>query len=150
MNEKSYTLKNSLPNKLLQDDGTVTDITGKSVSNSVKEYDNEPALPNKFMNPDGSYSTLNEIIASMIDTDIFIPVQQLPETGITNKIYLIPNSKGAFDEYFWNGTNWDPIGTLDISNLATTAQVQQCLVDAKVYTDIQIQQNITSVLGGAY
>jgi len=149
-NDLAYTLKNSIPNKLIQDDGTVTDITGKTITESVHEYNDKPALPNKFMNADGSYSTLNEIIASMIDVDIFVPVQKLPETGEDNKIYLVPNGKGTFDEYFWNGSSWDPIGTLDISNLATTKQVERCLIDAKAYTDKQIQQNITQVLGGEY
>lgn len=140
--EKVYELKNSLPNKLLQDDGTITDIAGNPVTNTVTEYDNSPSLPNKFMNPDGSYSTLNEIIASMIDVDIFVPVQELPEIGEDNKIYLIPNGRGTFDEYFWNGSKWDKIGELDISNLATKSEVEQCLIDAKAYVDKKIKEYV--------
>lgn len=111
--EKSYTLKNSLPNKLLQDDGTITDITGKPVTSSVKEYDHEPALPNKFMNPDGTYSTLNQIIGQMVDTTIFIIVSELPEVGKENKIYLLPNEKGGFDEYYYEDGKWDTMGVLE-------------------------------------
>lgn len=139
-NDLSYTLKNSIPNKLIQDDGTVTDIAGKPVTESVPEYDDKPALPNKFMNPDGSYSTLNEIISSMVDVDIFIVVDTLPETGEDNKIYLVPNSRGTFDEYFWNGTAWDKIGELDMTGLATTEQLQQALAEAKAYTDQKVEE----------
>lgn len=138
VSEKVYNLKSSLPNKLLQDDGTITDIGGNPVVGSVKEYDNAPALPNKFMNPDGTYSTLNEIINSMIDIDIFIVVDTLPDTGEDNKIYLVPNSSGTFDEYYWTGTNWDKIGELNMTGLATTEQVQQALTDAKAYADQKI------------
>lgn len=140
----AYNLKTSIPNKLMQDDGTITDITGKVVTNSVTEYNNRPSLPNKFINPDGSYSTLNEIIASMIDVDIFVPVQELPEIGEDNKIYLVPNGRGTFDEYFWNIINneWDKIGELDISNLATKEEVVKCLTDAKAYTDKKIKEYV--------
>lgn len=114
-NDLSYTLKNSIPNKLIQEDGTVTDITGKAVTGSVPEYDDKPALPNKFLNPDGSYSTLSEILGKVIDTTLFIVVDTLPEIGNPNKIYLVPNDTGSFDEYFWNNKNqWDKIGALNV------------------------------------
>lgn len=109
-----YDSKVSLPNKLLQKDGTITDITGKAVVNSVEAYKSKPALPNKFLNPDGTYSTLNEIISGMIDTDLFIIVDELPESGDEQKIYLVPNGEGGFIEYHWTGDTWDPIGTIEI------------------------------------
>lgn len=142
--------KSALPNKMIAENGEISTINGLPTSNAVQEYDNKPALPNKFLNPDGSYSTLNEIIASMIDVDIFVPVQELPDIGEDNKIYLVPNGKGTFDEYFWNGSAWDKIGELDISNLATKKEVQQALQEAKNYTDRQIEEKITQTLGGEY
>lgn len=147
MEEEVYKYKNSLPNKLIQDDNSVTDITGKPVDleSSVQEYQNKPALPNKFLNPDGSYSTLNEIIASMVDTDVFTPVNSLPETGDEKKIYLVPSKNpkegNKFDEYLYKDGEWELIGsmTLDLSNYWTTEQVKQ-------YVDSQIK----NVLGGEY
>lgn len=109
-----YDSKVSLPNKLLQEDGTVTDIAGNPVTNSTPEYDSKPSLPNKFLNPDGTYSTLNEIISSMIDTDLFIVVDELPASGDEQKIYLVPDGEGGFIEYHWTGDTWDPIGTVEI------------------------------------
>lgn len=111
----AYDLKQSIPNKLLQQDGSITDFAGQTSANPVMEYMNRPALPNKFLNPDGSYSTLSEILGKVIDTTLFIVVDTLPEIGNSNKIYLVPNNTGSFDEYFWNNKNqWDKIGALNV------------------------------------
>lgn len=150
METNVYLYKNALPNKMLDDNGNIKTISGNTVLTSVPEYENAISLPNKFLNPDGTYSTLNEILASMIDVDIFVPVQELPDIGEDNKIYLVPNGKGTFDEYFWNGSAWDKIGELDISNLATKKEVEQALQAAKDYTDSQIEEKITQTLGGEY
>lgn len=113
--DQTYVLSKALPNKFLQKDGTVTDLTGSSVINSTIEYDSKPAIPNKFLNPDGSYSTLDELLGRMVDTTIFVVVDILPTTGESNKIYLVPNDTGSFDEYFWNNKNqWDKIGALNV------------------------------------
>ena len=113
--ENSLNRKRAIPNKLLQEDGTVTDLMGNQVVNSTEIYNKKPALPNKFLNPDGSYSTLSEILGKVIDTTLFIVVDTLPTTGESNKIYLVPNNTGSFDEYFWNSKNqWDKIGALNV------------------------------------
>lgn len=113
--ENSLSRKRAIPNKLLQEDGTVTDLMGNQVVNSTEIYNKKPALPNKFLNPDGSYSTLSEILGKVIDTTLFIVVDTLPEIGNPNKIYLVPNNTGSFDEYFWNNKNqWDKIGALNV------------------------------------
>ena len=105
----------AIPNKLLQRDGSVTDFAGQTSVNPVMEYANRPALPNKFLNPDGSYSTFDELLGKIVDTNLFIVVDTLPETGSPNKIYLVPNNTGSFDEYFWNSKNqWDKIGALNV------------------------------------
>lgn len=143
-----YDSKVSLPNKLLQENGTVTDIAGNPVTNSTPEYDSKPSLPNKFLNPDGTYSTLNEIISSMIDTDLFVVVDELPASGDEQKIYLVPDGEGGFIEYHWTGDEWDPIGTIeiDLSNYSTTQEMMNAietsalatLNSAKAYTDEKI------------
>ena len=150
-----YDSKASIPNKLLQEDGTVTDIAGNPVVNSVPVYDSKPSLPNKFLNPDGTYSTLNEIISSMVDTDIFVVVDELPEEGNPQKIYLLPDGKGGFVEYHWTGDSWDAIGMIeiDLSNYSTTQEMMnaieaaaiQTLNSAKSYTDTKIG-DINSIL----
>lgn len=104
--------KNAIPNKLLQSNGTITDLTGNSVSNMVDSYKAKPAIPNKFLNADGTYSTLEELIGGMVDTEIFIVVEELPESGNEQKIYLVPDGEGGFIEYHWTGSAWDPIGNI--------------------------------------
>ena len=136
-----YEYKRSLPNKLIQEDGTVTDMTGAVVENSVEAYDAKQALPNKWLNPDGTYSTLNEIIMSVVDTSIYVIVDELPEEGNPQKIYLVPDGSGNFIEYRWTGTKWDPIGMVefDLDNYDTkdqvNAKIAAALAEAKTYAD---------------
>ena len=114
MNETVYDNKKSLPNKLLQEDGSITDLMGNPVGEAVDSYKNKPALPNKWLNSDGSYSTLAEILSGGVDTELFIVVEELPSSGETNKIYLVPDEKGGFTEYHWTGDKWDIIGAVDV------------------------------------
>ena len=89
MNEVIYKNKPALPNKLLQKDGSITDLVGNPVTNATDVYNSKRALPNKWLNPDGTYSTLAEILSGSIGADLFIVVEELPATGEPNKIYLL-------------------------------------------------------------
>lgn len=142
MNDAIFNSKPALPNKLLQEDGTITDITGATVVNAVDAYNAKPALPNKFLNPDGTYSTLNEIIASMVDTDIYVLVDELPEEGNPQKIYIVPNGDGTFNEYRWTGSTWDNIGMLefDLSDYYNKTEIDSNFLkktNTTVYTPTQ-------------
>ena len=161
-----YDLKMSLPNKSYNEDGSTTDLLGNVVQNAVPEYENKASLPNKWLNPDGSYSTLLELISGAIDTELFIVVEELPSSGQTNKIYLLIDGDDLI-EYLWTGSKWDPIGMVqfDLSKYSTTEQMNEAIMaalnsanayadnkfnEAKKYTDDQIQEKITQVLGGSY
>lgn len=141
-NDLGYESKKALPNKLVQEDGTVTDIVGREVIISTDAYDNKPALPNKFLNPDGSYSTLNAIIAEMVDNELFVVVEELPATGENNKIYMLVQDDKLI-EYAWINNKWDPIGMVefDIENYYTKSEVTQLITtalnSAKAYADSQ-------------
>lgn len=142
MSERAYNMKSALPNKVLDEDGNITDLFGNAVTPSSEAYKNKPSLPNKWLNPDGTYSTLTEIIAGAIDTDVFVIVDELPEEGNPNKIYLVSDGEGGFIEYHYVDGNWDPIGmvTIDLSNYWTISQVQQAIANAlqtaKDYADV--------------
>ena len=137
-NDATYILdsKKGLPNKLLQADGTTTDMLGNVVVNPDTAWDSKPALPNKWLNPDGTYSTLNEIIASMVDTSIYVIVDELPAEGNAQKIYLLSDGKGGFVEYHWTGEKWDPVGMIefDISKYSTTQEMMNAIEAAGVLT----------------
>ena len=128
MNEAVYNSKKALPNKLLQEDGTITTMSGRAVINSTDAYDSKSSLPNKFLNPDGTYSTLNQIIAESVDTDLFIVVDELPQTGEPNKIYLLVQSNRMI-EYIWVNNAWDPVGMVefDINNYYTKSEITDLL-----------------------
>ena len=139
-----YELKKSLPNKMVNENNTITDLAGNVVTNAVTEYENKPALPNKWLNPDGTYSTLADILSGMIDTDLFIVVEELPASGNVNKIYLLADGD-TLKEYHWTGTKWDPIGMVefDLSKYSTTEQMNEAIMvalnSAKVYADARLQ-----------
>lgn len=146
-NDIGYDSKAALPNKLILDDGSVTDIAGKPVAESTDLYKSKPALPNKLLNPDGSYTTLNEIIGAMIDTNIFVLVDELPATGLENKIYVVPNKdQTGFDEYMWNGVQWNSIGMIefDLDAYSTREETEQLIAtalnEAKTYVDTKISE----------
>jgi len=115
MSERAYNLKSALPNKVLDEDGNTTDLFGNAVTPTSEAYKNKPSLPNKWLNSDGTYSTLTEIIAGAIDTDVFVIVDELPAEGNPKKIYLVPDGEGGFNEYHYINGKWDPVGTIDMS-----------------------------------
>ena len=139
-----YNMKQGLPNKALNEDGTVTDLFGNSVETPSIAWENKQALPNKWLNPDGTYSTLREIINGAIDTDVFVIVDTLPPVGNPKKIYLVPDGKGGFTEYHYTDDKWDPVGTveIDLSNYPTKQDmaiaINAALQEAKQYTDNQV------------
>lgn len=111
--ESLYDKKTALPNKRLNEDDSVTDLLGQAVSDPVNVYKTKLAIPNKFLNADGTITTLDEILSGIVDTDIFVIVDELPQEGNPQKIYLVPDGQGGFMEYHWTGTAWDPIGSID-------------------------------------
>lgn len=129
-NAIEYIQAKSLPNKLLNPNGTITTINGEQVVNAVDAYKFAKSIPNKFLNPDGSTSTLEELGIGK-DADIFIVVDELPATGEENKIYLVPNptGDGTFLEYHYHDGVWDPVGTLDIdlSDYPTNEDMEQAI-----------------------
>lgn len=149
------TLK-AIPNKLLNADGSITDFQGNILTPAdpkmAEVYTRSRAMANKFLNNDNNIKTYAEI-----SVEIFQVVNELPETGEKNKIYLVPSKEGMFDEYFYNINNkWDKIGevTVDLSNYPTKTEVANAIAanstSDKAYTDEQIQEKITNVLGGTY
>lgn len=165
MSNSAYDSKLAIPNKLLKEDGTITDLTGQEVGAQVDAYRLKPAIPDKVLNADGTYSKLSDIIGGG-NIDLYVIVDELPATGDLQKIYLVPNGSGGFDEYRWTGTKWDPIGMLefDLTDYSTTEQMNAAIAtslqaakdyadsvagdassDANAYTDNAISASETTV-----
>lgn len=140
--DQAYELSKALPNKWLNPDGSITDGQGNIISpattNMAAVYKTSRSLINKFIDVDGETKTY-----AQISMDLFVPVDQLPETGEKNKIYLVPADNGTFDEYYWlvDQGKWEELGnvSLDLSNYPTIDQMDKAIDEA-----------IYGALGGEY
>lgn len=59
-----YDLKQSIPNKVYNEDGTITDLLGNPIDPTSDVYNKMPAIPNKVLMPDGTIAKLTDIIGS--------------------------------------------------------------------------------------
>lgn len=128
----TYEMSKSLPNKWLNPDGSITDGQGNIITPASESgkavYDSTRSLVNKFVDTDGEIKTYEQI-----SLNIFEVVEELPETGEKNKIYLLPSENGMFDEYFYNENGkWDKIGevSIDLSNYPTFDQMNAAIDNA--------------------
>jgi hypothetical protein len=136
----AYELSKALPNKWLNPDGSITDGQGNVIAPANEAnaivYQNSKSVINKFIDIDGQTKTFEQI-----SMDLFEPVEELPETGEKNKIYLVPAGDGTFDEYYWTGDRWEIMGNvkIDLSDYPTFEQMNAA-----------IDQAVYNVLGGEY
>ena len=67
-------------------------------------------------------------ISCTIDNDLFVVVQSLPQTGIANRLYLVPKQSPAgqniHDEYLYISGKWEQVGTVsvDLGNYYTKGE----------------------------
>ena len=138
--DQAYELSKALPNKWLNPDGSITDGQGNIISpattNMAAVYKTSKSIVNKFIDVDGETKTYEQI-----SMDLFVPVDELPETGEKNKIYLVPAENGTFDEYYWINDKWELLGNvaLDLSDYPTFDQMNTAINEA-----------IYGALGGVY
>ena len=136
----AYELSKALPNKWLNPDGSITDGQGNIISPANEAnaivYQNSKSVINKFIDVDGNTKTYEQI-----SMDLFEPVDELPEIGEKNKIYLVPAKGGTFDEYYWTGEKWEVMGNvaIDLADYPTFEQMNAAIQDA-----------VGNVLGGEY
>lgn len=140
--DQAYELSKALPNKWLNPDGSITDGQGNIISpattNMAAVYKTSKSIVNKFIDVDGETKTYEQI-----SMDLFVPVDELPEVGEKNKIYLVPADNGTFDEYYWvvDQGKWEELGnvSLDLSNYPTIDQMNTAINNA-----------VYGALGGEY
>lgn len=104
--------------------GATSEILNKPTK--LSDFTNDKNFIDKTVANLDNYYTKTEVgtmIGNIHSIQIQIPESgQLPETGSSNIIYLIPKAKAdgennSYDEYLWTGTKFEKIGdtTLDLS-----------------------------------
>ena len=133
-------LVGKMPTKLSElqnDDNYVQDSsyvhTDNNFTTSYKDKLEDTYRKSEVYNKQESYSKgeIDNKIASIVTTT-FEVVDELPEQGESNVIYLVPNEQSddnEYEEYIWVNNNWELIGTtrVDLTPYYTSEQVDQLL-----------------------
>jgi hypothetical protein len=61
--------------------------------------------------------------------DLYIVVDALPAAGVENKIYLLPNDSGTYDEYGWIDGVWELLGSTPAAAVDLTDYYNKANVD---------------------
>lgn len=146
-------LMSKIPTKLseLQNDSSYVQDnnyvhTDNNFTTSYKDKLDDTYQKNEVYTKEESYSKseVDNKIASIVTTT-FEVVDQLPEQGESNVIYLVPSEQAAdneYEEYIWVNNNWELIGTtrVDLTPYYTSEQVDQLLNPINENIN-QLQQN---------
>jgi len=74
-------------------------------------------------------TTIANLLQHITVVELFTVVTELPEAGLSNKIYLVPSSnpetQNTLDEFIWVDNAWEKIGavSVDLSNYDTKSEV---------------------------
>ena len=146
-------LVGKIPTKLSElhnDDNYVQDSnyvhTDNNFTTSYKDKLDDTYRKSEVYNKQESYSKgeIDNKIASIVTTT-FEVVDELPEQGESNVIYLVPNEQSAdneYEEYIWVNNNWELIGTtkVDLTPYYTSSQVD-ALINPINNSVTSLQQN---------
>ena len=108
-----------IPTSLAQLSNDATGFITAAVDNLVNYYTKSETYTQEEVNA----------LIGQIATISFEVVDQLPQTGESNKIYLVAKTTGqpqdGYDEYIYVNGNWEHIGStdIDLSQYATNASV---------------------------
>lgn len=98
----------------------------------------------------GSKAVYDYVTAALADITHFsaVIVESLPDTGDTNKLYLVAKASGGtaddgYDEYLYISGKWEKIGS---TNLDLSGYLKKD--DIHILTNSEITEIITSAKGG--
>jgi hypothetical protein len=78
-------------------------------------------------------TTIANLLQHITVVELFTVVAELPEVGVSNKIYLVPSSdpetQNTLDEFIWVNNDWERIGavSVDLSNYFTKTEINSML-----------------------
>ena len=97
----------------------------------------------------GSKAVYDYVVSALADIERFsaVIVSALPETGDTNKMYLVSKTSGTaddgYDEYLFIDSKWEKIGT---TNIDLSGYLKK--EDIHILTNTEITEIITAAKGG--
>lgn len=119
------------------------------VSNFVTKSVND--LVNYYLKSETYTKTEVNSLIGAISSISFEVVSELPATGQSNIIYLVPSidpsSQNIKDEYIWVNNSWEKIGStsIDLSGYVTTTELNTALADYATSNEvIQALSNYTT------
>lgn len=110
----------------------VSDMSHQDIREQIRNIISGFLTPEKVKSGDGikvlhvGDGTIK--ISSTIDNDLFVIVERLPEVGLPNKFYIVPNTNASDgnikEEYFYINGRWEKVGsvTIDIGNYYTKGE----------------------------
>lgn len=93
-----------------------------------------PSIDPKILENYYTKEEITELLSGIKEFNVIL-VEQLPNTGEANTIYLIPSQdqkqENIKDEYLWINNNWELIGStrIDLSDYVTTSDLATALSD---------------------
>lgn len=129
------------------EDYATADAVATAITTALTNYATDSDVTSAITTALANYMTateVNEAIAAIVVASSGIKfelVDELPETGEENIIYLVPNGQSGSnikDEYMWVNNNWEVMGStsIDLSNywsrddlnIMTAEELQEILV----------------------
>lgn len=107
-------------------------VTNQKLAVQISNEINKIATKQDALTAGAGISISNQNVISATASITFSVVEELPESGNTQTIYLVPNSGSApniYDEYIWVNSTWEMIGTteVDLSDYYTKTQTDTLL-----------------------
>ena len=105
------------------DNYTTTDAVATAITSALINYATNAGVQTAIATALANYMTESEVddaIAKAVTEAAHITfeaVDELPETGVPNVIYLVPNGKtgsNVKDEYMWIDGAWEPLGSTEV------------------------------------
>lgn len=105
------------------DNYTTPDAVATAITSALTNYATKAGVQTAIAAALANYMTeseVNDAIANAVTEAAHITfeaVDALPETGVPNVIYLVPNGKtgsNVKDEYMWIDGAWEPLGSTEV------------------------------------
>lgn len=113
-------LSGKVDTKTLEGYPTIESVA-TAIATALQDYPTDEEMKTEIASALGDYMTEAEVNAAIVEAVKSVsglsyePVEELPETGESNVIYLLPNGNEGeddyYDEWFYYNGKWERLGT---------------------------------------